>query len=1122
MQPPARAPFPLCLLLIYCGMLAGCTPLATSPSSELQQPVESSTVALSALSAPEGPTLTSLAIAGGSGPMGPSTANVRYVSSNGSNSSDGLSAGTGKEDVYSALVDMTNSTPGTSGGVVNLLQNSADTGAVRAQPLGLLGSRTTGGIWIMGAGDPNFVRISSVSRASNVVTIVARSAIPLSAYYQVGRTISVFALSDASFHGNFVISSVSGSVFTYGQDGPDASVSGGNGVVTPLGWIPQNNRGFDFRGQGGASGLATGAVGPVTGMIAGQQYSGSPTLITSASQTGSTVTVTVSVSTKTWVGMPVKIAGVPTAGYNGTFIVSGAPTNTTFTYENPTSGLGPAAGGLALIELPSIWLSGVSDITFRDIGVSGPLPLLIGVDSNMGLISSAALANLHFIDCDFQVQFNSSPLPGPATWIGSNALWIYFENCLWQANKTAPVTSDERAAVLMKATGGATSGLVYISHSNSSGGGGVRWYKQAGSSSVYIDGFVEEGTGQSQPVFEVMSSSGSLSATIQNVLIADSGDKPPAVRVPTGWPAGSSSVTVINARSGGIATQGPMTVINTVIANLTTVVGTTAPVSSPAAQGQSGFSAGNAYNLQTNAARSNFSAAAVRFQNLASQLPAQWTTAEGTGVTIKNVRAPDGTQNAGLATCTVKGPNGICGIYVYNASQTFAAGDYVVADVWVRAADHSAGPYTGFQGTLNLSGPAFSDTYYGTNTNANNRANASPMDDGAWQRVYIWVKVAGGGKVTTRMRLDFTPMQPTMFYAPAIYFFPGKQIAPPTTPIVTQSAGGSLPATTYYVRSTYVSGTGETLASSETAVAAETGNVITVASPGAVPGATGWNVYVGNTASCPGVGAGALSGAGEMCEVKQNAAPLAVGVDWTEPTSGRVAFSGWYSGSTGPAGQTQPTNDSTNAYGDSEIADFALNTQSIPADITGGPTVATMQGLNFAFGGSGDNYHAILDHTNLTANQTFVFPNQSGQVALSNVPQTWSAPQTFDSLSVNKATIGGETISSAPQAVFHAFLPGALDSSYTAATFSPEHGVIVERVVVTVKTIPQSCASNAVVRVSGTKTWDSVIASSLTDSGPLNLPMDRGASIQVLLQTPAQGCGVAPQDANVAVQYRMQ
>jgi hypothetical protein len=1120
---PARTRPSLGLIVIACGLLCGCTPL-TNASEATQQPVQSTTSSVTPQTSAELPQLLSLAVAGspGASAMGPSTANVRYVSGNGSNANDGLSPATGKEDVYTALVDLTNSTPGSSGGVVNLSQNSADAGTVKAQPIGLLASRTTGGIWIMGPGDPNFVRIASVSRTNNVVTLVARAAIPSSAYYQAGRTISIFALSDPSFDGNFIIASISGSTLTYSQTGADASIPGGNGVLTPIGWIPQNSRGYDFRGQGGASGLATGGAGAVTGMVAGQQYSGPPVPITAAIQAGSTVTATVGVSTKTWVGLPVKIAGIAPAGYNGTFIVTSAPTNTTFTYEAPASGLPPSSAGLAMIELPSIWLSGVSDISFRDVSVGGPLPLLIGVDSNMGLISSPPMANLHFMNVNFSVQFNSSPLPGPATWIGSNALWIYFDNCLWEANKTALVTSDERAAVLLKSTGGQTSGLVYISKSNSSGGGGVRWYKQQGSSIVNIDGFVEEGAGQSQPVFEVMSSSGSLSATIQNVLIADSGDKPPAVRVPIGWPAGSSSVTVINARSGGIATQGPMTVINTVISNLQSVAGTTVPVSSPQAQGQSGFSGGNSYNLQTNAARSNFSAAAVRFQNLASQSPSQWTVAEGKGVAIKRVAAPDGTQNAGLATCTDKGPSGICGIYVYNSSQTFSAGDYVVAEVWVRAADHSAGPYTGFEGTLNLSGPTLSNTYYGTNVSSSNRANASPMDDGAWQRIYIWVKVAGGGKVTARMRLDFTPQQPTMFYAPAIYFFPGKQIAPPPAPAVTQTAAGSLAATTYYVRTSYVSGTGETLSSAETSMAASTGIVLGVASPPAVPGATGWNLYLGNTASCPGVDAGASTGAGETCEVKQNAVPLPIGADWAETVTGRVPFNGWYTGSMGPAGQTPPTNDSTNAFGDSEIADFALNTQSLPADITGGPTVATMQGLNFAFGGSGDNYHAILDHTNLTANQTYIFPNQSGQIALSNVAQTFTAPQTFDSVSMNKATIAGETISAAPEAVFNAFLPGALDSAYTAATFLPEHGVLVDRVVVTLKTMPQGCGSNAVVRVNGTKTWDSVIASSLTDSGPVNLPMDLGASIQVIVQTPAQGCVVAPQDANVAIHYRMQ
>jgi hypothetical protein len=492
------------------------------------------------------------------------------------------------------------------------------------------------------------------------------------------------------------------------------------------------------------------------------------------------------------------------------------------------------------------------------------------------------------------------------------------------------------------------------------------------------------------------------------------------------------------------------------------------------------------------------------------------------GVSVTNTTAPDGTQNAGLASCNEKGPDAICGIYVYSGPQTFSTGDYIVAEVWVRAVNHSSGPYTGFQGTLNLSGPSLSSTYYGSNTNNNNRANASPMDDGAWQRVYIWVKVAGSGKVTTTMRLDFTPAQPTIFYAPAIYLFPGKQIAPPAAPTISQAPGGSFPATSYFVRASYVSGTGESLASTETSLTVAGGNLITAVSPQAVPGASGWNIYVGNSATCPGVGAGALSGPGETCEVKQNAAPLPVGTDWTESASGLVKFSGWYSGSTGPVGETQPNNDTTNAYGDSDIADFALNAQSLPSNVASGATIATMDGLNFAFGGSGDNYHAILDHNNLTQNQTFVFPNESGQVALSTAPNTFTAPQAFDSLSANKLSVGGDTISAVPEAVFNALIPGTLDTSYVAATFAPQHAVTVERILVTLKTAPQACGSNAIVRVSGTKLWDSVLAANPTDSGPINLSMDLGAAIQVLVQTPALGCAVTPADANVTIQYRMQ
>jgi len=89
---------------------------------------------------------------------------------------------------------------------------------------------------------------------------------------------------------------------------------------------------------------------------------------------------------------------------------------------------------------------------------------------------------------------------------------------------------------------------------------------------------------------------------------------------------------------------------------------------------------------------------------------------------------------------------------------------------------------------------------------------------------------------------------------------------------LSQTATGLLAATTYYVKSTWVSALGESIASAETSFATSVSNVLNVASPGSAPaGATGWNVYVSRT-----------SGG----ETLQNGAPIAVGTAWTEPASG--------------------------------------------------------------------------------------------------------------------------------------------------------------------------------------------------------------------------------------------
>lgn len=98
-------------------------------------------------------------------------------------------------------------------------------------------------------------------------------------------------------------------------------------------------------------------------------------------------------------------------------------------------------------------------------------------------------------------------------------------------------------------------------------------------------------------------------------------------------------------------------------------------------------------------------------------------------------------------------------------------------------------------------------------------------------------------------------------------------LAAPAAPTLSQSSGGALSAATYYAQISYVNAFGETVASAEASLAVSANNVLTVSSPANVTGATGWNVYVGSTSGT---------------ETKQNTSPLAIGTNWTEPTSGLI------------------------------------------------------------------------------------------------------------------------------------------------------------------------------------------------------------------------------------------
>lgn len=98
-----------------------------------------------------------------------------------------------------------------------------------------------------------------------------------------------------------------------------------------------------------------------------------------------------------------------------------------------------------------------------------------------------------------------------------------------------------------------------------------------------------------------------------------------------------------------------------------------------------------------------------------------------------------------------------------------------------------------------------------------------------------------------------------------------KALAPPSAASLTaNTSGGFLSSGTVYVKLTYVAANGETEVSSEanTAVTGPTGQVV-VTSPGASPGATGYNVYASNATGT---------------EKLQNSSPILIGTNYAIDT----------------------------------------------------------------------------------------------------------------------------------------------------------------------------------------------------------------------------------------------
>jgi len=104
--------------------------------------------------------------------------------------------------------------------------------------------------------------------------------------------------------------------------------------------------------------------------------------------------------------------------------------------------------------------------------------------------------------------------------------------------------------------------------------------------------------------------------------------------------------------------------------------------------------------------------------------------------------------------------------------------------------------------------------------------------------------------------------------------FVTEDVDPPAAPTTGTSVAGALAARTYYVKVTYITTSGETLASAESTQAVAANSVLTVTSPIAATGATKYHVYIATTT-------------GEET-LQTGTGAITLGNTWTEPTSGMV------------------------------------------------------------------------------------------------------------------------------------------------------------------------------------------------------------------------------------------
>lgn len=613
---------------------------------------------------------------------------------------------------------------------------------------------------------------------------------------------------------------------------------------------------------------------------------------------------------------------------------------------------------------PAIWLSGVSGVTFKNLNLQYPARAIrIGINSNG--VKDGAIANANVVFQNIRCSLDQVAASGPTVEIGPNVLWLLFRNMIVSANGAATVDTDNRCAFVSDSNGQAGN-LIYFQDIFMAGGGGIRWYADANSSEGFrARNLFMEGLGtDTQPLVDVI---GSNQAFISDIDLNGGGIADgigiPAINVDSRM---RPSQVVVRGASAteSIGLNGPLTVFGSFPSTDTNtnvqVNGIPVANVSPASKNQHGTFFGIVTDQVDNERRS-FGPSIVRYTNnlgANSQLPATWTDGRGTTTITPGITALDGTANAGRLT-SVLDDSGISSVYFFDRSITFTAGDYVYFGYWTRPASGA-----GFKVQAGITSSA-AIVQFQSNQPFLRAISSSSVDrmappgisqntgmgvpvsyyqtDGGWQWIWGLFKVTKTGTgASTQFAACFDVAHPVDAFAPVFV---------------------QVPASTFAI---VVASTIDTVGNSG---ATESGHIVTIKTTGA------HNLFPGMPVIISGVTAAGYNG-----EFVVRSTPTSATFTYYNATTG-LGTSG--------SGSVVTQNDT-------EAVEWARMLKSYPDGLTAGPTVATLRGERLAFGGTGDNFFTILDHTALTQNRTLTVPDGDGPIVLASAPNAYSAAQQYN------------------------------------------------------------------------------------------------------------------------------